>query len=742
MYRKLIYLTCLVLVASMAGNASASLVANWRLDEGSGTIAKDSAGGHDGTLMGDTKWVAGKIGSGALQFDGTGDYVDCGNDPVFNPTASFSLGFWAYINNWATGWGRCLISKGGDADRNGWSVRRFSDETLCFTTAGVSGVDMTPGANDYTNMNGTTAPPLNEWVHIACVYDSLNGMTYIYINGVVDKERAATGTVAATDAHVYIGTRGNTEGTGTDSWLESFFNGMLDEVRFYNHALTDVDVKLIMAGKEALPPTLSANPSPRNGAIEVPREMTLTWGPGSFANKHNVYFGKDFNDVSEAGIDNDPCRVLVSQNHDATSYTLPSLLDFNQVYYWRVDEVNDLNPDSPWIGNVWSFTTANFTVVDDFEGYDDVNNLIYTTWADYAVNNTGMTVGHFIAPFAERSIVHRGRQAMYMRYDNDGTVNEGTELEKAGTLFYSEAERQWADAQDWTKDGANSLTIWSRGTMASVGSFTLGPPIKMTAAGADIWGTSDQFHFAYKRLSGNGTITARVVSLTNTHPSAKAGVMFRETLDAGSKHIMVVAQPNADNGIAFQRRPDTDLASEQIVNLPGMTAPRYVRLVRSGNTFTAYQSSNGMSWATVGTMNMPMFADVYVGLCLTSHNATAVCTAEFSSVNNPGTGNWQSQDIGIQSNVAEQLYVVLQDSAGINSPAVKNSDPLATTLITYTPWDIPLTSFTGQATAGSAQTSVNLQAIKKMTIGVGDRDNPKLGGAGDLYIDDIRLNLP
>ena len=67
------------------------------------------------------------------------------------------------------------------------------------------------------------------------------------------------------------------------------------------------------------------------------------------------------------------------------------------------------------------------------------------------VNNTGMTVGHFDPPFAERSIVHSGRQAMYMHYDNDGTVNEGTAYQKTGTLLYSEAERQWADAQDWTR---------------------------------------------------------------------------------------------------------------------------------------------------------------------------------------------------------------------------------------------------------------------------------------------------
>ena len=134
---------------------------------------------------------------------------------------------------------------------------------------------------------------------------------------------------------------------------------------------------------------------------------------------------------------------------------------------------------------------------------------------------------------------------MYMRYDNDGTVNEGNpDYEKSGTLFYSEAERQWADAQDWTRKGVNSLTLWFRGIQGAIGSFTLGPPIKMTGLGTDIAGTADQFHFAYKRLSGNGVITAKVLSITNTDSLAKAGVMMRESIDAGSKHFTTVASPS------------------------------------------------------------------------------------------------------------------------------------------------------------------------------------------------------
>ncbi len=733
MCKKLIYLTCLVLVAGMAGNASAELIGHWMLDDGTGTIAKDSAGGYDGTLMGDTKWVAeGKLG-GALQFDGDGDYVDCGNDPVFNPAGSFSVTIWTYINDWGDPWGRSIFAKGGDADaagRMGWSVRRFSDETLCFTVAGLEAVGPD---GPTTNVMGNTAPPILEWFHIACVYD-LDNMTYIYINAVEDASYPTTGTIEAGtgNPNLYIGVRSNGAGTAPDSWGASYFNGMLDDARFYDHALTETDVQLIMEGKQALPLTMAANPKPTNGAIEVPREVaSLSWRRGSSANKHDVYFGTVFEDVNEASRDNDPYNVLVSQNQDATSYNFPGLLEFNQTYCWRVDEINDVDPNSPWKGDVWSFTIANFTVADDFEDYNDTSNRIFDVWADYFANNTGMTVGHFDAPFAEQDIVHSGSQSMYMRYDNDGTVNEGTDMEQTGTLLYSEAQREWADPQDWTKDGATSLTIWLRGLREPVGSFTeTTSGYTMTGAGADIWDTSDSFHYAYKQLTGAGGITAKVVSMTNTHNSAKAGVMIRESLEPDSTHAMVDIQPI--NEIQFLRRTTTGLASEA-TGQSEISTPVWVKLNRAGNTFTARYSVDNTNWTTLGTATIPMSSNVYIGLIVCSHDNNATCVAEFSNVTTIGNvkGDWQSQDIGIKSNIPEPMYVVLEDSSG-NSAVVKHPDPNISASPSWTEWNILFDAFT----------DVNMQAIKKMSIGVGDRANTEPGGAGDLYIDDIRLYLP
>ncbi len=477
-----------------------------------------------------------------------------------------------------------------------------------------------------------------------------------------------------------------------------------------------------------LPPFVASSPNPADNATGVRQTPTLSWTAGDNAVQHDVYFGADYDAVFKADITTANIYRGRQELEDANYVPTEAPLQWGKTYYWRVDEIEA--DEMIRKGFVWRFTVADYAVIEDFEDYD-ANNKIYDTWLDYYMNNTGMTVGHFDPPFAERSITHNGRQSMYVHYDNDGTINEGTAYEKSGTLFYSEAERQWTDAQDWSANGVNSLTLWFRGIPASVGSFTAGPPIKMTAGGVDIWGTADQFHFAYKQLSGVGNITARVVSVSNTDPWAKAGVMIRESLAANSAHIMVAVTPG--NGVVYQRRPSAGAASEDVVPaLTGITAPQWVRLTRSGNTFTAEYSANGANWNTLGSVDMPMLADVYVGLCLSSHNVNAICTAEFSNVANPGTGSWQSQDIGIRNNVPEGLYVMLQDSSGISSPAIKYSDPAATTFNVYTEWNIPLTSFTG----------VNLQAIQKLTIGVGDRANTQPGGSGDLYIDDIGLKLP
>ena len=677
---------------------------NFNADEGD--IAVDWSGyGNHGNIFGNPNRIDG-YDLGALEFDGIDDYIEI---PQLISTDLTIMGWIKTLTPGAEG------ATGRDGSGLFWSDYAGGGDHFLVAVLGTKlAFETGPGGNPNTTSIKDVVK--GEWVHVAITRAESTKNVEIFIDGAPD----------ATGVHSGDNNVGSNPliAIGANLLDSRYFTGLIDEVRFYDRVLTQEEIEEVMITN----PAIARKSSPANGATpDIEHISILSWTPGENAAQHDVYFGTDANAVENA--DTSDATGIYQGRQDPNTYTLTEAFEIGQTYYWRIDEIDTGGMVNK--GRVWSFTVANYLVVDDFEDYGDINNRIFDVWADYYVNNTGMTVGHFDPPFTETFIVHGGSQSMYMCYDNDGTVNEGTNYEKSGTLFYSEAEREWVTPQDWTRRGVDSLSLWFRGIPASVGSFTIGPPITMTGAGADIWDTSDQFHFAYKRLANLGSITARVVSLTNTDPWAKAGVMIRDSLVPGSAHAMVVVTP--DNGVSFQRRLITNNDSESTTQT-GITAPQWVRLTRSGNTFTAEYSANGNNWEAVGDpLTINMSVDTYIGLCLTSHNVDATCTAEFSDVSMSGTvtGDWQSQDIGIESNSAEQLYVVLQDSAGSNA-VVNHPDPLATTFSDWTQWDIPLADFAG----------VNMQSITMMAIGVGDRANPQAGGSGMLYIDDIGLRFP
>jgi len=134
----------------------------------------------------------------------------------------------------------------------------------------------------------------------------------------------------------------------------------------------------------------------------------------------------------------------------------PLSLDLGKTYYWRVDEVNEAKTPATWQGDVWSFSTHEYLVVDDFEDYNDFEpDRIFDTWIDgWGVPSNGSQVGYAVPPFAEKTIVHSGKQSMPLSYDNSSTAS------------YSEATANIANlaiGKDWTKYGIRSLTLWFRG---------------------------------------------------------------------------------------------------------------------------------------------------------------------------------------------------------------------------------------------------------------------------------------
>jgi len=530
-----------------------------------------------------------------------------------------------------------------------------------------------------------------------------------------------------------------TEGISTGT--KSYTPGTLKLAKTYYWRVDENDGIATYKGEVWSFTTLGAvsGPNPADGAADVSPAQILTWDAGAVAASHEVYFGTDADAVTNATTASPEYKgpkALGDKSYD------PGLLTLNTTYYWRVDEVNGVNSDSPWAGNIWSFTTGDFFVIDDFESYDANDNQIWFAWHDglgagtpntpdyFPGNGTGSAVGDETnASYTEETIVHGGNQSMPIEFDNN----------KQGFSNYSEVELTLDSTRDWTIEGVAELSIWFRGYSGSVGSFMEGPTgtFTMTAAGSDIWGNADEFHFAYKVLTGPGSITAKVQSVERTNVWAKAGVMIRETLEAGSKHAFACVTPGS--GVAFQNRADPDVGSLN-TNVGEFTAPYWIKLVRDiGGNFIGYHSADGSSWQLIEegpTTNIPMPSNVYIGLALTSHDPTLTCQAVFSNVTITGnvSGQWANQDIGITSNDAEPMYVAVSNAAG--TPAVVvNVDPAASTISTWTEWVIPLQAFADQG--------VDLTNVDSIAIGLGTKGNITTpGGSGKMYIDDICLYQP
>ncbi|UCE50700.1 MAG: LamG domain-containing protein, partial [Phycisphaerales bacterium] len=428
-----------------------NLVGWWKFDEGAGTVAVDSSG-HDnhGELRGDPTWVEGTDG-GALEFDGTGDYVDCGNTPSISPTTALSVMAWIKVNPWTKTW-ETILAKGDNSYR---LSRSGSGNATHFGCGGTSG----------NYFDGSTIVTDNQWHHVCGVYDGATQT--IYIDGLLDTAIPSTGSVTASTYSLFIGE--NSQATGRH------ITGLIDDVRLYNKPLTVEEIMEVMRGDT----TLAGNPSPRNGAlVDVKAATALTWVAGDNAVQQDVYLGTDRTAVEDA--DATDTTGIYRGRQAGTSFTPPEGLPWGTgPYFWRVDQVN--NDGTIGTGRIWSFTVADFLIVDDFESYTDndaAGEAIWQTWDDgFADPTNGSECAYPLPPYAEQTIVHSGAQSMPLQYNNTGGVTN-SEVE----LTLDSAPR------DWTQEQVAELSIWFHGQPASTGSFVEGPfgTYTMTGSGADI----------------------------------------------------------------------------------------------------------------------------------------------------------------------------------------------------------------------------------------------------------------
>jgi hypothetical protein len=721
-----------------------NLIVWWKLDEDSGTTALDWSGhSNHGTLVGDPQWVAGQVG-GALDFGGDGDHVvDPDGAGYLNGLNALTVCMWIKSDVINTDKG---FINGEDPDGGDNVVTmRYDSDGASFGGTNVLKIAVTSTPGGEQQLESSSNLQVTEWQHVAMTWSD-GDLIRFYVNGVEDMPSGRNvpnnaGTVSGC-TKLIIGKGSKDEGD-TAGW-----DGLIDDVRIYNKVLTSEDIKEVMRGD----PLLAWDASPTNGSTpDIDEVLPLSWSPGDNASQHDVYFGTDKDAVEFADISD--TTGIYRDRQSGTSYTPPEGVEWGGgPYYWRIDEYNTDGTISK--GRIWSFTVADFISIDNIEGYKGgsapLEENIWFFWNDgvgYGAvgippyspgNGTGSEVGDLATDsYTEEDTTHGGSQSMPYWYNNNNPLK----------MKYSEAKLTLSTQRDWTKHDIKALSLWFQGYPASVGSFTdnLNDTYTMTGSGDDIWNMPDyagagdgnyhdEFHFAYKTLTGAGTIIARVDSVSDTHDWAKAGVMIRETLDANSPHAFACMTPNS--GVSAQGRPTFGAASVN-ANQGGngeITAPHWVRLERDmAGSFTVSHSTDGSAWEAVEgatPQNVPMTSTVYVGLALTSHNAALTCEATFSNVTITGTvtGQWASQDIGIMSNDAEPMYVAIANNTG--QPAVVYHDDLnAAQIDTWTQWNIDLNDFAG----------INLADVNSIAIGFGDRNNPQAGGSGKMYFDDFVL---
>ncbi|MHC4620104.1 MAG: sialidase family protein [Planctomycetota bacterium] len=189
------------------------------------------------------------------------------------------------------------------------------------------------------------------------------------------------------------------------------------------------------------------NPSPKDGAEDVPQDIVLGWVPGLYAASHDVYFGTNFDDVNDASTSSPEYKG--SQELEADSYDPAGLLALGTTHYWRIDEAN--GPEL-WKGDVWRFTTVDCIVVDDMEQYGDDNPLWYT-WSDGAENSTASLIYLGTLAAAPADPVRDGQQSLGYFFDNSGYLG----------AYYAEAERGIDDPCDWTVFSVKTLKLWFYG---------------------------------------------------------------------------------------------------------------------------------------------------------------------------------------------------------------------------------------------------------------------------------------
>jgi len=337
MYRKPHLLISLILplglsFVSIAGAADPSLVLKLPFDEGKEEPQDVSMYKHTVERVNDPAWVEGQSGS-ALEFNGS-NYVQVPITDALQLVETFTAEFWV---------------KRGDTQPATWNYMVAAGSlrwAIIFNASDDSIYVWSRSGGTWGQRLKSTQALSTDWTHIAVTYDTSSGIV-LYLNGEKADEDATPPVVDEIDGAIMVGARN----PGSE-----FFTGLIDSVFLYNRILSPKEIARDMRDTSEL----SSNPLPESEATDVQRNVVLSWEPGEFALKHNVYFGTVFDDVNTADRTN-PLDVLVSEGQNTSALDV-GILEFGQTYYWRVDEVNGAPDNTVFKGDLWSFEVEPFSI--------------------------------------------------------------------------------------------------------------------------------------------------------------------------------------------------------------------------------------------------------------------------------------------------------------------------------------------------------------------------------------------
>jgi len=727
MSKKLIYLISFVLVLGVASSALANLVDHWKFDEGSGTTAFNNvAGGTDGTIDGAT-WVNDPIRGVVLSFDGTGDVVTIIGYKGITGGASRTMCLWFKTDGLGgTGPnGRGLI---------GWGTPTGSG-VRWELVINKQGDPRVPDALRINASSGTrtcqTVVTDSTWHHVAVTLHDDGSPTseemHVYLDGIEES-------YSQTNSGIAINTGSDTDvrvGNGSREDQNGFLAGLIDDVRIYDHALTQAEILFIMEeGGEGYP--YAMGPNPAEGALLSDTWANLSWTPGDSAVSHDVYIGDNFEDVNAGAPDSSGFQG----NQAGTSlivgfpgFAYPDGLVPGTTYYWRINEVNDTEPNSPWKGPVWSFSVPPKTAYapDPANGAEMVETDVTLSWT--AGFGAKLHTVYFGDNFAD--------------VDNAaGGLPQGATTYTPGTLKLSETyywrvdefdvvDTHKGDVWSFTTQGAvgnpdpsngdvdvkqTQILSWSPGIYAASHQLYFGTD-KDTVKNADTAspeykGTGDLGAESYEpgKLLWDTTYYWRIDEANNANPDSPwTGNVWSFT----TANFLVVDDFESYNDI-----DPPDPQSNRIFEawLDGYEIPTNGALV--GNDLPPYTEQTIVHG---GNQSMPLFYDNSVGYS----EATLTLTYPRDWTEN-GVSTLTIWFRGNSANAAETLYVALNGSAVVN-----HDNPDAAQITTWTQWNIDLQAF-----------GINLANVNTIALGLGNKNNPQAGGSGTMYFDDIRLYPP